>query len=67
MLIKSGFPLKNVITISNEYIDAPSPRIDRLISIQSAICEEKTNTPLMKIKNSKRPMSSIFKWNIIQE
>jgi hypothetical protein len=61
MLIKSGFPLRNVITISNEYMDAPSSKIDRMISIQSAICEEKTNTPLMKIKNSRRPMASIYK------
>ena len=60
MMTKSKFPLKNIITISDYYIENSHVMMDKLLSIQSAICEEKKNTPLMKIKNSRRPMFSVI-------
>ena len=60
MLEKSGFPLRNVITISDYYMKNAVPHMDRLLSIQSAMCIEKTNAPLMKIKKCRRPMDSLM-------
>ena len=59
MLINSRFPLKNVITINQKYLDR-YVMVDKTDYIQSAICDEKSKIPLMKIKNSKRPMASIL-------
>ena len=60
MIIKSGFPLKNVVTISQQYMNRDL-LFYKCEFLQSALCDEKTNTPLMKIKKSRRPMASIFK------
>ena len=59
MLRNSGFPIKNVITINQKYLDR-YVMVDKTDYIQSAICDEKSKIPLMKIKNSKRPMASIL-------
>ena len=59
MLRNSGFPLKNVITVSQKFLDG-HVILDKTDYVQSAICDEKSKLPLMKIKNSKRPMASIL-------
>ena len=55
MLLKFHFPLKNIITISNEYMNINlhinSIRLIKNYSIQVAICKEHERVPLMKIKN----------------
>lgn len=60
MLSKSRFPLKNVVTISQQYLDGLDI-LEKADSLQSAFCIEKTNPPLMKIKNSRRSMASLHK------
>ena len=60
MLSKSRFPLKNIVTISDYYLNKTQIYIDRLLSFQSAISKERENVPLMKIKKSKRPMNILF-------
>jgi len=60
MLNKSKFPLKNVITISDNYLCKPNISIPISCNFQTAICKEKENIPLMKIKKSKRPMTILF-------
>jgi hypothetical protein len=60
MINKSGFPSRNVVTISQQYLER-NIILDKYDCLQSAMCDEKINTPLMKIKKCKRPMAMIFK------